>query len=135
MNSDENRDYDDNDDDDYNDDDDDDDDDDDNENLLDVHNCASSETVNSYDKELISFAPGVDSAPALFSQDLFCEELSHPHLFSFEKFGFQVKRHTTLSPNKYFNQSLLKNTKTFSADCDYIFLHTRSCKVQILTIK
>ena len=38
---------------------------------------------------------------------MFCEELSHPHLLPYRKFGFQIKRQIALSPTKYFNQRLL----------------------------
>ena len=62
--------------------------DDDDENSLNVHKCASSETVlinRCYDNEFISVPPGEDSAPVSFSHDLFCEELSHPQLFPYGK--------------------------------------------------
>ena len=80
---------------------------------------ASNETVLIYrsnENELISIAPGEDSGPLPFS-----EELSHPHLFPLGKFGFQIKHHTPLSPTKYFNQRLLNYTQKFSSDSDYIF--------------
>ena len=38
---------------------------------------------------------------------MFCEELSHPHLFLYGRFGFQIKRQILLSPTKYFNQRIL----------------------------
>ena len=50
-----------------------------------------------------------------------CEELSHPHLFLYGKYGFQIKRQIPLSPTKYFNQRLLNYTHKFSSDCGYIF--------------
>ena len=97
---------------------------DDDENPLDVYKCASNETVlitRSHENEFISIALGEDSGPLPFSHDLFCEELSHPHLFPLGKFGFQIKGHTSLSPTKYFNQRLLNYTQKFSSDSDYIF--------------
>ena len=42
-----------------------------------------------------------------FTNDKFCEELNHPHLFPTGKFGFQTKRKVQLSPSKYFKQLLL----------------------------
>ena len=53
---------------------------------------------------------------------MFCEELSHPHLFLYGKFGFQIKRQIPRSPTKYFNQRLLNYTQKFSSDSDYIFV-------------
>ena len=97
---------------------------DDDENPLDVYKCASNETVlinRSHENEFISIAPGEDSGPLPFSHDLFCEELSHPHLFPLEKFGFQIKRHTPLSSTRYFNQRLLNYTQKFSSDSDNLF--------------
>ena len=52
---------------------------------------------------------------------MFCEELSHPHLFLYGKYGFQSKSQISLSSTKYFNQHLLKYTHKFSSDSDYIF--------------
>ena len=52
---------------------------------------------------------------------MFCDELSHPQLFLYGKFGFQIKRQIPLSPTKYFNQRLLNYTHKFSSDCGYIF--------------
>lgn len=37
------------------------------------------------------------------------------------KFGYKVKRDTSLSPKKYFDQLLLNNTQKFASDSDYIF--------------
>ena len=45
------------------------------------------------------------------TNDKFCEELSHPHLFTTGKFGFQTKRKVQLSPSKYFNHRLLNYTQ------------------------
>ena len=64
-------------------------------NPLDLYKCASNETVlinTSNEIEFISFAPGEGSVPVPFSRDFFCEELSHPHLFPYGIFGFEVKR-------------------------------------------
>ena len=55
------------------------------------------------------------------TNDIFCEELSHPHLFPTRKFGFQTKRKVYLTSTKYFNQRLLNYTQKFSSDSDYIF--------------
>ena len=93
-------------------------------NPLDLYKCASNETVlinTSHENEFISIAPGEGSIPVPFSHDLFCEELSHPRLFPYGKFGFQIKRQILLSPTKYFNQHLLNYTHKFSLDSDYKF--------------
>ena len=98
------------------------------ENPLDIYKCASRETAlinTSYENEFISIAPGGGFVPALFSHGLFCEGLSHLHVFPYDKSGFQIKRQIPLSPTKYFNQCLLNYTHKFSPDSDYIyFLHT-----------
>ena len=94
------------------------------ENPLDLYKCASNETVlinTSHENEFISIAPDESSVPVTFSHDLFCEELGHPHLFPYGKFGSQIKRQIPLSPTKYLNQRLLNYTHRFSSDSDYIF--------------
>ena len=94
------------------------------ENSLDLYKCASNETVlvNTYhENEFISIAPDEVSVPVPFSHDLFCEELSHLHLFPYGKFGFQIKPQIPFSPTKHFNQRLLNYTHKFSSDSDYIF--------------
>ena len=53
--------------------------------------------------------------------NMFCEELSHPHLFPTEKFGSETKAKVQLTPTKYLNQRLLNYTQKFSPDFDYIF--------------
>ena len=84
--------------------------------LLGLYKCASNETV-----LIISISLGEGSVPVPFSNELFCEELSHPHLFPYGEFGFQIKRHIPLSPTKHFNQRLLNYTHKFSSDSNYIF--------------
>ena len=94
------------------------------ENPLDHYKRASNETVlinTSHENEFQSIAPGEDSLPLPFSHDLFCEELRHPHLFPYWKFGFQIKRQIPLSPTKYFNQRLLNYTRKSSSGFGYIF--------------
>ena len=56
-----------------------------------------------------------------YSRLMFYEELNHPHLFPYGKYGFQIKIQISLSPTKYFNQLLLNHTHKFSSDSDYIF--------------
>ena len=54
------------------------------ENLLGLYKCASNETVlinTSHESEFMSISPGKGLAPVHFSDNLFCEEVSHPHLF------------------------------------------------------
>ena len=101
-------------------------------NPLDLYKCASNETVllnTSHENEFISIAPGEASVPVPFSHDLFCEELSHHHLFPYGKFGCQIKRQTPLWPTRYFDQRLLNYTYKFSSDSHYMYLHTRLHKV------
>ena len=66
-------------------------------------------------------APGEKVRPESLTNDIFCEELSHPPLFPNGKFWFQTKRKVYLTLAKYFNQRLLSYTQTFSSDSDYIF--------------
>ena len=56
-----------------------------------------------------------------FTNDKFCEQLSHPHFFPTVKFGLQIKRKLQLSPSKYFNQRLRNFTENSSFDSDHIF--------------
>ena len=102
------------------------------ENTLDLYKCASNETVlinKSHENEFMFIAPSEGFIPVPFSHDLFCEELSHPHLVSYGKFGFQINHQIALSPTKYFNQHLLNYTHKFSSDLEIYFLDIRLCKV------
>ena len=95
-----------------------------NENPLDTYRCSASETVlvnTSRDNAFISIAPGENVKPESLTNDIFCEKLSHPHLFPTGKFGFQTKRKVYLTSTKYFNQCLLSYTQKFSSHSDYIF--------------
>ena len=73
------------------------------------------------DDESAIVAPGEGKTPVSLTDDEYCEELAHPHLFPTGKFGYNVTRDTKLSPTKYFNQRLLNYTQKFSSDTDYIF--------------
>ena len=68
----------------------------------------------------ILIAPGENLKPESLTNYIFCEELSHPHLFPTGTFGFQTKRKVRLSRPKYFNQRLLNYTQKRSSDSDYI---------------
>ena len=95
-----------------------------NENPLDTYRCSASETVlvnASCENEFISIAPGKNVRPESLTNDIFCEEVSHPHLFPTEKFGFQTKRKLYLTSTKYFNQRLLNYTQKFSSNSDHRF--------------
>ena len=84
-----------------------------NENPLDTYRCSASETVlvnTSRENEFISIAPGENVRPESLTNDMFCEKLSHPHLFPAGKFGFQKKRKVYITSTKYFNQRLLNYT-------------------------
>ena len=60
---------------------------------------------------------------------MFCEELSHPHLFLYGRFGFQIKRQILLSPTKYFNQRILNYIHKFSSDSEYIIFSHNLTKI------
>ena len=68
-----------------------------------------------------TIAPGENVRPEFLTIDIFCEELSHPHLFPTGKFGFQAKRKLYLMSAKYFNKRLLNYTQKLSSDSAYIF--------------
>lgn len=94
------------------------------ENPLDLHRLVSNETMmlsNVPQAEDFSIAPGEGEIPLSMLQDLYCEELAHPHLFPTGKFGYKAERDIKLSPVKYFNQRLLNYTQKFAEDSDYIF--------------
>ena len=95
-----------------------------NENPLDTCRYIASGTVlvnTSCESEFISIAPGENVRPESLTNDIFCEQLSHPNLFPTRKFGFQTKRKVYLTLTKCFNQRLLNYTQKFSPDSDYIF--------------
>ena len=69
----------------------------------------------------ISIALGENIKPEPLTNDIFCEELSHPHLIATGKSGFQLKKKVQLAPFKYFNQWLLNYTQICLSDSDYIF--------------
>ena len=100
-----------------------------NDNPLDTYTCIASETVlvnTSCENEFhgaISIAPGENVRPESLTDqnDIFCEELSHPHLFPTRKFRFQTRRKVDLTSTNYFNQPLLNYTQKFTSDSDYIF--------------
>ena len=73
------------------------------------------------DNENGIIAPGEGKIPISLTNDEYCEELAHPHLFPSGKFGHTAVREVKLSPTKYFNQRLLNYTQRFSSDADYIF--------------
>ena len=92
-----------------------------NENPLDTYRPNASETVlvnTLCETYFISRPPGENIRPESLTNDIFYEELSHPHLFPTEKYEFQTKRKVDLTSKKYFNQRLLNYTQQFSSDPD-----------------
>ena len=73
------------------------------------------------DNENLIVAPGQGKTPFSITTDEFCEELAHPHLFPYGKFGYHAVREVSLSAAKYFNQRLLNYSQKFASDSDYIF--------------
>ena len=73
------------------------------------------------DEENTILAPGEGEIPYSLTNDEYCEELSHPHLFPTGKFGYKVQRDIKLSPSKYCNQRLLNYSQKLSSNADYIF--------------
>ena len=59
-----------------------------------MHRFSASETVlvnkscETCENEFLSIAPVENVRPESFTNDIFCEKLSHPHLFPTRKFGF-----------------------------------------------
>jgi len=72
------------------------------------------------DNENIIVAPGQGKTPFSLTTDEFCEELAHPHLFPYGKFGYHTEREVNLSPSKYFNQRLLNYSQKFACDASAI---------------
>ena len=72
-------------------------------------------------KQSIVITPGERKKPILILDDIYCEEMAHPHLFPTGTFGYEVKRDVPLTPSKYFNQQLLNYSQHFVSDLDYIF--------------
>ena len=74
-----------------------------NEKPLDTYRCSASETVlvnTSCENEFISIASGENVKSESLTNDIFCEELSHSHLFPTGKFRFQTKRKVYLTSTK-----------------------------------
>lgn len=73
------------------------------ENYLSVFHIALNETSivpnipNITPEEVLSVAPGEGHKPVSVLTDIFCEELTHPHLFLTGKFGHRVERDVVLS--------------------------------------
>ena len=59
------------------------------------------------EESIISIASGERQIPMPMLNNDYCEEITHPHLLSNGRFGYEVERDIPLSPSKYFNQSAL----------------------------
>ena len=86
--------------------------------------------------ECIDIAPGEGKLPKSILNDVYCEELSFPHLFPTGKISYKIRRKISFSLVKYFNQRLLNYNQKFASDTDYIFfarniLQNLSLKEQI----
>ena len=109
-----------------------------NENPLDTYRCSASKTVlvnTTCENEFISIAPGENVRSESLTNDIFCEELSHPHLFPTEKFGFQTKTKVYLTPAKYLINVCSITLKRYLLIQITYFLLTQSCKSLILAIR
>ena len=84
-----------------------------------------------YIEQSIEIAPGEGKKPISILNDVYCEEMTHPHFFSTGKFDYKVKRGVPLTPSKYFNQRLLNHSHVTS-DSDYVFFaHSVMQKIQL----
>ena len=102
------------------------------ENPLDLYKCASNETVlinKSHENEFISINPGECLVPVPFSDGLFREELSHPHLLPYK--NLDIKLNVT-----YHSYQLNISLSVFSIVLisflqilTIYFLHISLCKV------
>ena len=82
--------------------------------------------------EVLTIAPGEGKRPISVLADEYCEEMAHPHLFPYGRYGYKVERDIPLTPSKYFNQRLLNFSQVFAADSDYIFFaHSVMQKIQL----
>ena len=83
-------------------------------------------------EQSIAIAPGEGKKPISILNDIYCEEMAHPHLFPTGKFGYKDKRDVPLTPSKHFNQQLLNYSQHFASDPDYIFFaHSIMQKIQL----
>ena len=83
-------------------------------------------------EQSIAIAPGEGKKPISILNDIYCEEMTHPHLLPTGKFGYKVKRDVPLTPSKYFNQRLLNYSQHFASDADCIFFgHSVMQKIQL----
>ena len=102
------------------------------ENPLDLYKCASNETVlinKSHENEFISITPGECLVPVPFSDDLFREELSHPHLLPYKNLDFKLNvTYHSYQLNislRFFSIVLI----SFLQILTIYFLHISLCKV------
>ena len=89
----------------------------------------------SVDNDCINIAPGEGKQPKSILNDQFCEELAFPNLLPTGKFGYRVQRDVRLSPVKYFNQRLVRYSRKFAAESDYIFLLKIFCRMWVCNNK
>ena len=83
-------------------------------------------------EECIVAAPGEGKKQVSTLNDKIFKELCHPHLFPTGQYGCKVEREISLTPSKYFNQSLLHYTQKLASDNEYIFFsRTVLQKVQL----
>ena len=87
-----------------------------------LETAMTTEVPSDYDLEkAIIVAPGEGNQPISILNDLYWEEMAHPHLFPTGKIGYKIKRDIPISTSKYFKQRLLNFSQIFVADTDYIF--------------
>ena len=55
-------------------------------------------------EESIVIAPGEGKRPISIINDIYCEEMAHPHLLPTGRFDYKVKRDVPLRPSMYFIQ-------------------------------
>ena len=85
---------------------------------------AANESLIVENENLLELGPGQDKETKhiLFSEK--CEELAFPKLFVKGKFGYNFLCDYYLTSAKYFNQSLLNCSQTFTSNSDYIYFLT-----------
>ena len=73
-------------------------------------------------EESIVIAPG-EGKKTISIFNIYCEEMTHPHIFPTGRFSYKVKRNVPSTPSKYFNQRLLNYSQ--------IFAHAVKQKIQL----
>lgn len=79
---------------------------------------------------LLSLAPGEGKKPLSIHTDKHGEEMSFPHLFPSEKFGFDAARPKKMTLKQYFKNRILNCDNRFSSNIEYLFYAQYRCEAK-----